>query len=234
MFKFFKRKVKQQPFENLNIGLIEQYSMIIKKKDLEYWLIKGWVESPKFTHFHYAPEKDETVVLGKPKTINEVGAKMIVGHKIIKYCQCLGSYGMGGPGFFGLLLENTEGNREYLVYAVWASGEYILLDGRVVLSHAKYNKQFHPWVSKWANPDTEDWDDLSPLIEGAIIEKTELFEDKLIIKINKSNSLHSFEFYRYDDRLPPHGSGKDRGNAFDEGVIGDYIVFQQEGAVLHV
>ncbi|WP_268870994.1 hypothetical protein [Acetivibrio cellulolyticus] len=42
------------------------------------------------------------------------------------------------------------------------------------------------------------------------------------------------EILRNDDRLPPHGSGENRKDAFEKGVIGDYIVFQIEGAVLHV
>lgn len=233
MAKFYKKKSKH-PYEKLNMGIIEQYSMIIKKSELEHWLKEGWVESPDFVDFLYEPEEGETVVLGKPKTIVEVGPESIVGNKIIKYSGCLGSYGMGGPGFFGLLLENSDGKREYIIYAVWASGEYILMDGRVIEAHADYNEQFHPWVSQWANEGVENWDDLSTAIEGAVIESVELLDNKFCIIIRKDNASYKMEFFRNDDRLPPNGSGESRKDAFDKGIIGDYIVFQIEGAVLHV
>lgn len=56
-----------------------------------------------------------------------VSAEMVVGRTVDEICLYVGTYGMGGPGFFGLRLGT-----EWLVVAIWGAASWILVDGRIV------------------------------------------------------------------------------------------------------
>ncbi len=52
----------------------------------------------------------------------------VVGRTVTKLSACVGSYGMGGPGFFGLLLDNHD----WLVIAMWGAAEWMQVNGRPI------------------------------------------------------------------------------------------------------
>lgn len=218
----------------LKKGLIEKYSMIIPVAEKEAWEAKGWTEESTFRDFHYEAEEGEAMMTARPQTMTETDTDSLLGSRVIGFSTHLGTYGMGGPGFFGLLLEK-DGDRQYLVYAVWASGQYILLDGRVIECHLNYNKSHRPWISSWAGePEEEQWDELTPKVTGSRITAVRLTDDELQLELTQGNVQHQFVFHRYHPDLPPLGSGGPRKPAFEDGVIGDYIVLSEEDAVLHV
>jgi len=45
---------------------------------------------------------------------------------------CLGSYGMGGPGFVGIRLRPRTGPRLWVVFTIWAAAEWLTLDGELL------------------------------------------------------------------------------------------------------
>jgi len=237
--KFFrgvlKKKIKNEhPYYKLDMGLIKEYSMIIPKAELLEWTTKGWLEDKHFRDFNYYPAADQTIILGKPTTILDIKLEKLIGKQIIGSSSYLGSYGMGGPGFFGILIERN-GMEEYLTYAVWASGQYIMMDDRVFECHLKYNNSYRPWISKWAGESEENqWDELSHILNGSIITGILLNETELKIEILSNEVNHNITFYTYKDTLPPLGNGEARKPAFTEGTIGKYIVFCNKNAVLHV
>jgi len=53
------------------------------------------------------------------------------GRKVVAVHVCLGSYGMGGPGFLGFRVHTSHGRR-WMVYRLWSAAEWLLLDGRLV------------------------------------------------------------------------------------------------------
>lgn len=225
---------KPSSYYELNMGLIKTYSKIIPKADLEKWKNEGWIEDSSFSDFHYAPGKSETVVLGKPQTLSEAGTSDLVGKEILGFMTHLGSYGMGGPGFFGLKMERS-GSIDYLTYAVWASGEYIMMDNRVLECHLRYNDTYRPWISSWAGEgDEQQWDELTDVVVGSMITHVSLSHTVFVLHLAKDEQNHRMVFYRNHDALPPLGSGTPRDNAFTEGTIGEYLVFNREHAVLHV
>ncbi|KNY25499.1 hypothetical protein [Pseudobacteroides cellulosolvens] len=67
---------KKHEYENWAMDYIGAYSIIIPKTDLNYWINKGWIESPMFRNYHYAPGPEETVILNKPKTITLISKRM--------------------------------------------------------------------------------------------------------------------------------------------------------------
>jgi hypothetical protein len=65
----------------------------------------------------------------------------IIGCTIDEVSTCVGTYGMGGPGFFGLRLGS-----DWLVISIWGAAEWILVDDRLIgdLRHDKYGRPL-PW-----------------------------------------------------------------------------------------
>lgn len=51
----------------------------------------------------------------------------VVGGRVDEFSPILGTYGMGGPGFFGLRLDG-----EWLVVALWGAAEWMTAYGRAV------------------------------------------------------------------------------------------------------
>lgn len=231
----YKKKIKPIPqYRNLNMGLIKQYSMIIPKDEIEKWKLMGWVEDKSFRDFDYCPDTHETVILSRPKTLLDIEIEKLKGKQILDYSTHLGSYGMGGPGFFGVLINNDE-ELEYIVYAVWASDQYIMMDNRVIGCHINFNSSYHPWISRWTGEDEDNqWDDLTDLLIGSTISGVFLSETQFVIEIMCKGQNHTIIFYKYNEELPPHGNGDARKPAFADGPIGNYIVFCNKNALLHV
>jgi hypothetical protein len=67
-----------------------------------------------------------------------------------------------------------------------------------------------------------------------LLKLLQLFDNKFYTVINKDNTEHKMEFFKNDNRLASYGSSERRKDAFKKGNIGDYIVFQLEGAVFHM
>ncbi|MCA9902706.1 MAG: hypothetical protein KC547_02520 [Anaerolineae bacterium] len=222
------------PYRDLDLGLIKAYSLIIPKGDIETFLAQGWREAPDFRDFHYRPNADETVMLTKPITLSESDTSVLIGQRITGFSTYYGSYGMGGPGFMGLSLSDQPPDHEVVIYAVWGASEYTLLDEREIECHPRYYDERHPWRSLFADEDVPNWDELSPVLIGCQIESVELTQDHFALRLNKESQSHLLEFVKNDPRLPDHGGGEPRRDAFKVGVIGDYIVFQHKNAILWV
>lgn len=66
-----------------------------------------------------------------PLLIKSGGVKRVIGRKIIEVSPILGTYGMGGPGFFGFNLEkNKRYPEEWLVLTIWGADNWLLLDDK--------------------------------------------------------------------------------------------------------
>ena len=224
----------QHLYHSLDMGLVKQCSRIIPKSELQEWTDKGWIEDRDFEDFNYYPEDDETMLLSKPPTLAETGPDILLNRTILDFSFNQGTYGMGGPGFFGLLIDR-DGSREYLTYTVWASGQYVLMDGRVLECHLNHNESYHPWFSDWSGENDENrWDDLSGVLKGSVIISSELTDTELHLDIASHGNTHRMTFYRYHADLPPQGDGGLRKPAFEEGKIGSYLILCDEYAVLHI
>ena len=123
--------MKEKHFLNLPCPEIEQYSLLIPIEEIEKWQAKGWRTYQEIG----LPEGDEEawmlygdfdkatqmLLFNQPDSIVEVDSDRLIGKKITGINTNNGTYGMGGPGYFGILLEDEE----YLVYTLWNSKKYI-------------------------------------------------------------------------------------------------------------
>jgi hypothetical protein len=229
------------PLLHLNMGLIKACTLIVAKSALPSWTARGWIELPyRRLPFQDPPRKSETIIAGRPYTLVERGASSIIGVRVEGYHASLGDYGMGGPGFFGLLLpaHGTVADREYLVAAVWGAEEYLLLDGRLIGCHPNDYAVYRPWLrdEPQAGEGEEEGraDDLETVLVGATIGAVEVEDDRVRISLVQRGIEHVLEFVKQDPRQPPRGNGEPHKAAFTAGTIADYVVFQPEQAILLV
>lgn len=110
-----------------------------------------------------------------------VDKSQIVGRVVREVSLTVGTYGMGGPGFFGLRLDS-----EWLVISLWGAGEWILVDDRLVADafFAKYGRE-RPWTGE----NEDDLEALGPRIVGSTIVFLDVSRTKLEIRFSSGARL---------------------------------------------
>jgi hypothetical protein len=127
----------------------------------------------------------------------------LVGRPVEQISTSVGTYGMGGPGFFGLRL----GDR-WLVVAVWGAAAWMRADSRMIEdSFHQDNKRPAPWIS-------DQGDELSCVVVGRTIASIEVAKHSLRIALNGGPDLVIDESPQARPRFG--GSGKLRTFAGDE------------------
>lgn len=207
--------------EETKSEFIRGYNIYIPKSELQVWEKRGFEyptsETKSFTNIH---DEELFIMVGVPKTLSEVGEKSLIGSTIKGYTCYLGTYGMGGPGFFGLKLDKVPGE-EYegnLVYAVWGADRYIQFDERIVSCLPGSEQELNPWYMNYQNMK---WDKLTPILEGSKIDSVKLSNFRFVMDIiDKNGHNHLMEFTRTskDPEIQKH-------HAFSKGNISDNIVF---------
>ncbi|BDD07764.1 hypothetical protein FUAX_01960 [Fulvitalea axinellae] len=217
---------------DLEIATVEQYSMIVDLEALEEWRQLGWktykeVQLPAgdedaFRLYGEFDKRTQTLMFNKPVLLNEMSKDQLINREVIDAVMHLGNYGMGGAGFFGLLLDTEE----YLTYATWSSGDFVIVNDRVVECSPEHYDKIKPWTSNYGDGLT--WDELTETVSGSMIRSYELADDVFILFLSKNGADLKVEFVKQDSRLP-----KER-EAYEDGQICDYILFQHKDATLIV
>ena len=139
-----------------------------------------------------------------PKTLREVGAGRIVGREVIRWLSSLGSYGMGGPGFFGLRLAAAgDYLEEWLALRLWGADNWLLLDGQWVGAHPNQYHVQKPLISDFGGD--EDWDRVSEKVVGAVIENVKIERNRSLIVLVREAQTHRLEIPEDTSRLPLYG-----------------------------
>ncbi|KAF2507055.1 hypothetical protein EYY60_21340 [Flavobacterium zhairuonense] len=227
--------MEKSDYLNLKMGNIEQYSMIIKKKDLNYWKRLNWKEYSEINQekidknsellFGLLKNRMETLIFSKPILLKEVRRNKFIGRKITEINTHLGTYGLDSTCFFGLLLDNEE----YLVYSVWYANNYVLVNDRIVGCSQDCYEKMKPWISDSSNLV---WDELTEYMIGSTIADYTFEDHELKLLLKKGKERIEVKFVRNDEKIP-RKMGKFR-NAYKTGKIDDYIVFQDKNGTLIV
>ena len=81
-----------------------------------------------------------------PPTLKKTGITRILNRRVLDVCECLGSYGMGGPGFFGIKLEKSKKYpEEWLVLRLWGADNWLHFNGQIIDCHPEQKKDFKPY-----------------------------------------------------------------------------------------
>ena len=105
-------------------------------------------------------------------------ASHIVGRRVDEIVPYVGTYGMGGPGFFGIRLGN-----EWLTIAIWGASEWITVDGLLVgdVFFGHYGRP-EPWIS-------ESGDRLSTELVGSTITAIDIEPRSLLMSFSNGLSM---------------------------------------------
>ena len=227
--KDLNKNKERHPYCNIKMSGIEQYSQIVRLTEVEKYRKEGWLtyqemhlpegdEEAYLLYGEFDPIK-ETLMFNKPNQLED--GTSLVGRSITSYSTHLGTYGMGGPGFFGLLLDD----REYLVYTAWDSSSYVEVNKRIVSCNPKYYDEARPWISTYG--EGLSWDELSEILVGAVISEVIDSRGKLVIHAIKDKELLEIKYLRSH----PYQEGR---KAYKKGKLQDYILFQDKEAILIV
>ena len=152
------------------------------------------------------------LMLHKPvRTLRQLGESRALNRKILRWTNCDGSYGMGGPGFLSLELEKQgKFPRERLCLCLWAAAEWLLLDGRWIEAHPNQYEKQKPLFHNYADGS---WDEVSAKLTGqkitSILAEGRQFEMKL-----SNGSVLSFP--DNPDALPLYGGSLEPHSWSDE------------------
>ncbi|MBN8579507.1 MAG: hypothetical protein J0L96_02455 [Anaerolineae bacterium] len=144
-----------------------------------------------------------------PKTLRHFGVERILHRKIIKWSGNLGSYGMGGPGFFGVKLTSTNlYAEEWLVLILWGADNWLLLNGQWVAANLNQYQIQKPLLNQLSE---DQWDNLSDKLIDATITSALVKNNSSLICLQKESIEHKLEIPSDPKMLPVFaGNGKQR------------------------
>lgn len=221
---------KRHEFLKLNMGCVEQCAMVVKKEKLAKWQAKGWltyqqVNLPKGDEkaelLYGTIGKKSTLIFGKPPTLSQIDLQSLIGLRVKDFSTHQVTYGIGGAGCFGLLLDNQQ----YLTYGVWSSANYVTIDNRPVEPN---NTPIRAWTSYFGGEDT--WDELTPYLKNAVIQAIDLKEDTCKITLQKDEKTIELMLYQ-SFGLNDENQSK---LAFENGIISDYLLLHPKKSTLIV
>lgn len=179
----------------------------------------------------------------KVETILERNLNQLVGKKILQYSLIQGDCDDGsGPGFFGLLLEDPSSKKkEWMIVTAAGSDKFLLLDNKWVGTSVLFYEIQKPLIN---NLSSNRQDNFGPVVDGSVIKKIELTDQKMVLQIEKSNEVHFLEVLNEDKRLPsirmlPLEEQK-KIDFLDMAIfpagdrMGSYIIFMEEDGQLYV
>jgi hypothetical protein len=139
-----------------------------------------------------------------PFTPDPLDPDSIIGRQIVGVTASAGTYGMGGPGFFGLNLRTEKPGEEWLLIALWGAASWMTCQGRLVEDlHFDTAGRPQPWMS-----DTVGIDALEMVLLGQRIESLTVTPRAMRIDISRKLDLTIAEDAR--DRPVFAGNGEPR------------------------
>lgn len=104
----------------------------------------------------------------------------------------LGSYGMGGPGFFGLNLAPAGSfPQEWLVLTIWSACSWLLLDGKWMEAHPRYHHIQRPLYADYG--DESDRDEVTSMLVGCKVVHARMEVDSSLLLLEKESSTRPLE-----------------------------------------
>lgn len=127
--------------------------------------------------------EDESGYLGPsgeliPFVPSLISTEQIKGSVIDEFSSHVGTYGMGGPGFFGLRLGN-----EWLVISIWGAAEWMVSQGRCIEDtfYDAYARSM-PWLPN-------DKDDFERQVVGQCVRSIDVQQHSLSILLENGFDL---------------------------------------------
>ena len=135
-----------------------------------------------------------------PLTLATTGVERIVTRAILAWHPHKGTYGMGGPGFYGFSLEQTSRfAQEWLVLRLWCAGRWLLLDDTWVEAPREQHGDQRPLFS--SESGHVGWDNFSPKVVGSHIAEVDIKKSSSRLVLQKGSEVHVLEVPKDMKRL---------------------------------
>lgn len=139
-----------------------------------------------------------------PPTLRELDITRILGREVLDWSPVQGTYGMGGPGFFGLELAPAgDYPQEWLVLRLWGADNWLLLDGQWLGAHPNQYHIQEPLFSDFGGD--ESWDRVAERLVGATISEAQIERDKSVLVLANGAKRHTLEIPDDPSLLPKYG-----------------------------
>jgi|LSQX01.1.fsa_nt_gb hypothetical protein len=183
------------------------------------WKFRGFKEDKIFALGLWDEPGEYIVMTREPIRLIEFGMEHLIGCEIIDLCPFIGSYGMGGPGYFGFKVK-VQNNFMWLVVCIWNAEGYMMLDDRVFCTAKHYKKDYNPWYSS-----INQFNKLfkKELLNYKII-NLRVRDESMTLALEKEGVNRQVIILKNDKTLPPMESGNERIGAFSVGCMSDYIM----------
>ncbi len=188
----------------------------ICQRGLSYaqWMEWFW-SSPPLPARVCRPGEDDQIVYatidrhgGRPLRFRDAGPGRMEGRTILSWSANRGSYGMGGPGFFGLELSaGAAFPKEWLVLTLWGATDWLLLDGTRFSSHPRYYDEQKPLYSNFGGD--QEWDQVTALLTSGVLAGAEIGRDWTKLEVVSKGETHTLELPSDKDGLSRFGGSEE-------------------------
>jgi hypothetical protein len=203
------------PRPEFKIGIVKGYAVHIDKADLPVWEQKGFVDAGGRPAIVPMPP-DKVWAWGIPETLATLGSNRLLGRRIDGFSTSLGTYGMGGCGFFGIRLapDNSAKFGEYLVLPIWHAARFVWINGSPMFGQNYPVEEYSDWVE---------------MLVGSSIAQVQLAARECNLILSKDEATYTFTLYLDS---PVSGVENYHREDYEGGQIADYLVFQDRRGML--
>lgn len=148
-----------------------------------------------------------------PKLSTKGGPKRVIGRTILESCPFLGSYGMGGPGFFGFKLEaKGQYKEEWLVLTMWSADSWLLLNGLWLSCHPDFRKTHldRCYFKKYSSFFDDQSKQINDVFYGFVIKSFKIGTKSFKMKLINTNENLVLELPSKLSLLSPYGNEEKR------------------------
>lgn len=149
-----------------------------------------------------------------PRRICDIPKEAYLQCKIVTTSGSLGSYGMGGPGFFGLQCRKNRKNF-WIIFTLRGAEGWLTLDARLIASSLSEAEK--KTYAKQGNISMET-------VHGGTVESVDYLPSSIQIKIKKEDAMHVLELRRDGKTVPPWRGSGDKKKFRDTELLEDALV----------
>lgn len=193
------------------------------------WKSLGFKENKNFASYLWDYPNEYIIMTREPVKLIEYGKERLIGGEIVDVCPFLGTYGMGGPGYFGFKIK-MQNEIVWLVVCILGAEAYMLLDDRVFYAETRYKDVFNPW---YFTLEKFNKSFKKKLLKYKIVDFS-FHNEHMTLHVEKDSIRRLIELCNNDERLSLMSDGSGRKNAFDAGNISDFLMVIYDGTNIFV
>jgi hypothetical protein len=155
-----------------------------------------------------------------PARLIDVGSEAIVGARVTKIDQIVGSYGMGSPGFLGIKLKPARRSQKFwIVITLWNAATWAKVNDALLV-------EGYPFEDEQRQLEHQGYSFTSfrELVDGTVA-RCDLNQDTFVLTVHKDGGDRTFEIDARSGNLPLlRGNGEPRRLADDQSLLDAVVI----------